>query len=153
MSNYLESADSESENESEVKSSLTEEQKILAIQESSGFKAEGNRYFGLADYGNALNLYTAGINVLKAANMPKDPLLLLNRSATYLALERYVPALNDANQGLSTTFFFHLILSLKSTFSDGNSYRIRSHELERLLATRNRSHGDDEENISYKTSS
>ncbi len=100
MSNYLDSADSGSEDESDITSNLTEAQKLSAIEESAAFKAEGNRHFGSSDYANAVEQYTAGINVLKAANMPKDPLILLNRCATYLALKRYVPALNDANQGI-----------------------------------------------------
>lgn len=99
MSDYLNSADSGSDDEKNVKS-LTEEEVALAKEEATRLKAEGNDFFGKGDYDEALIRYTGAINALKRANLPKDALILLNRSATYLALKRYVPAMNDANQGM-----------------------------------------------------
>eukprot|EP00597_Dinobryon_sp_UTEXLB2267_P013023 CAMPEP_0170122450 /NCGR_PEP_ID=MMETSP0020_2-20130122/16702_1 /TAXON_ID=98059 /ORGANISM="Dinobryon sp., Strain UTEXLB2267" /LENGTH=113 /DNA_ID=CAMNT_0010353421 /DNA_START=241 /DNA_END=582 /DNA_ORIENTATION=- len=32
--------------------------------------------------------------------MPKDPIILLNRCASYLSTKKFVPALNDANQAI-----------------------------------------------------
>lgn len=99
MSNYLDSADSGSDDEKVSKPAVSEEDKILNLQESARLKAEGNDHFSKSEFAEALEKYSKAVEVLKAANLPKDALILLNRSATYLALKRYVPALNDANQG------------------------------------------------------
>lgn len=61
-------------------------------------KTSGNDHFSAGQYEDALKCYNNALNLLKSINQPKDTVILLNRSATYLALKRYVPALNDANQ-------------------------------------------------------
>ena len=77
---------------------LDPEQLEMATAEALAQKDVGNEAFKSGDYDGALEAYTAAVNVLKAAHCKQDPLILLNRSATYLALKRYVPALYDANQ-------------------------------------------------------
>jgi tetratricopeptide (TPR) repeat protein len=73
-------------------------QQEQAIAEALAQKDLGNEAFKSGDYDSALESYTAAVNVMKAAKCKLDPVILLNRSATYLALKRYVPALYDANQ-------------------------------------------------------
>lgn len=105
MSNYLNEADSDSDGEKRTtiggveKEPLTEEQTQGILEASAALKAEGNAFFSKSEFEQALEKYTAAVSLLKESNLPKDGLILLNRSATYLALKRYVPALNDANQG------------------------------------------------------
>ena len=41
------------------------------------------------------------MNSLKEVGLPKDSILLLNRSASYLGIKKYVSALSDANQAAS----------------------------------------------------
>lgn len=110
MSNYLNEADSDSDSEKKTKvgglerEPLSEEQTQGILEASAALKAEGNAFFSKSEFEQALEKYTAAVSLLKESNLPKDGLILLNRSATYLALKRYVPALNDANQGTSTAF-------------------------------------------------
>lgn len=96
---YLNSKDSDSDEEVQnpnVTEEMLEEAKAQAIE----FKAEGNAFFSVQDYDNAIKKYTAAINCIKNVNLPKDAILLLNRSAAYIGAKRYVPALNDANQAV-----------------------------------------------------
>jgi tetratricopeptide (TPR) repeat protein len=103
MSSYLNEEDSESENEGNVqknkKEPLSEEEQASVLAMCTSLKTEGNAHFSKSEFDQALEKYTAAVNTLKEAGLPKDCLILLNRSATYLAMKRYVPALNDANQG------------------------------------------------------
>ena len=102
MSDYLNSADSDSDTESrsaKMGSDTTVEQQTDAIVKAATAKGEGNDLFGAGNYEEALLKYSEAIKTLSSAGLPKDSLILLNRSATFLALKRYVPALNDANQG------------------------------------------------------
>lgn len=99
MSSYLDTADSGSEDDNSPKLFVSEEDKATALQESARLKGEGNDHFGKSEFTEALDKYTQAVNILKKADLSRDALILLNRSATYLALKRYVPALNDANQG------------------------------------------------------
>jgi tetratricopeptide (TPR) repeat protein len=105
MSNYLNEEDSESEGEKGVGKQtgepMSEEEKESILAMCASLKTEGNGHFSKGEFEPALQKYTAAVNMLKQADLPKDGLILLNRSATYLALKRYVPALNDANQGTS----------------------------------------------------
>lgn len=107
MSSYLNEEDSESDNEQNVnkagKEPISEEERASILEMSAALKVEGNAHFSKSEFDQALGKYTAAVNALKQADLPKDSLILLNRSATYLALKRYVPALNDANQGMSNT--------------------------------------------------
>ena len=96
MSSYLDGSDSD---ENEVKQ-VDEGTKAEAIQASLLAKEEGNEKFKEGCYEEALTAYTNGVNLLKGVGMKKDvamSVVLLNRSATYLAMKRYVPALYDAN--------------------------------------------------------
>jgi tetratricopeptide (TPR) repeat protein len=97
MSSYLESADTD--DEQEVNSStFSEEQIITAKDAAAALKGEGNDAFSSGNLDLAVEKYTEALNALKKVGLPKDPIILLNRSASYLGLKRYVPALNDANQ-------------------------------------------------------
>ncbi len=97
MSSYLDSPDSDNEGEAPVTLDEEQRQALLALVQEC--KQAGNDHFGKSEYDEALQKYTDAVNMLKSNHLPKDALILLNRSATYLALQRYVPALNDANQG------------------------------------------------------
>ena len=99
MSSYLTTEDSDSD-EAEKSIQLSPEEREETLANITALKAEGNTLFSEANYESALEKYTSAINLGKKSGLPKDALILLNRSATYLALKRYVPALNDANQGL-----------------------------------------------------
>lgn len=103
MSSYLNEEDSESDVESKPKkvsvAPLNEEERAAILAQCAALKTEGNGHFSKSEFESALEKYTAAVNMLKQADLPKDSVILLNRSATYLALKRYVPALNDANQG------------------------------------------------------
>jgi len=94
MSSYLDKDDSSDEDKAEIDPVAQEQAKSEALAE----KALGNDAFGAQDFDTALEHYTNAVNVQKAARCTQDPVILLNRSATYLALKRYVPALYDANQ-------------------------------------------------------
>mmetsp|Transcript_55599 Transcript_55599/g.109754 ORF Transcript_55599/g.109754 Transcript_55599/m.109754 type:complete len:184 (+) Transcript_55599:61-612(+) len=103
MSSYLNEEDSDSDGERNVAvkgEPMTEEQTEGVVVMAAALKAEGNGHFSKGEFEEALTKYTAAVNTLKEAGLPKDCLILLNRSATYLALKRYVPALNDANQAI-----------------------------------------------------
>ena len=93
MSSYLDKDSSEDE-----AGPVDPVAQATASEEAAACKTLGNEAFGKQDYDTALEHYTKAINTLKAVNCKQDPLILLNRSATYLALKRYVPALYDANQ-------------------------------------------------------
>jgi len=95
MSSYLDRDSSDEEGAAVVVDPVAQE---LAVLEAAASKALGNEAFGQQNFDAALENYTAAVNVMKAAKCNQDPLILLNRSATYLALKRYVPALYDANQ-------------------------------------------------------
>ena len=95
MSSYLEDSDSDEE---VSKVPVDPEAVKVATEEAAAMKATGNTAFGAGNYEEALESYTAAVNALKVVRADRDPLILLNRSATYLALKRYVPALYDANQ-------------------------------------------------------
>ena len=105
MSSYLDEKDSDSDDGGKNSvgkiqlEPLTEEQREGVLAECAGLKTEGNGHFSKSEFEEALAKYTAAVNLLKTSDLPKDSLILLNRSATFLALKRYVPALNDANQG------------------------------------------------------
>jgi tetratricopeptide (TPR) repeat protein len=101
MSNYLDSGDSSDEENKALKPGGVETLEIdkeHILELCAGLKASGNTCFGSGDFDGAVKDYTEAVNLLKNSRLPKDSLILLNRSATYLALKRYVPALNDANQ-------------------------------------------------------
>ena len=113
MSSYLEEADSDSEEtarrgrkkaggegggEGDGGATIDPESQLKAIENAASLKQEGNVFFGTNDFANALLKYTAAVSELKSAGCPSDCNILLNRSATYLALKRYVPALHDASQ-------------------------------------------------------
>jgi tetratricopeptide (TPR) repeat protein len=108
MSNYLDTADSGSDEDEKVGTVTSPEEKEFALQDCARIKGEGNDHFSKSEFQEALTKYSEALNTLKNANLPKDALILLNRCASYLALKRFVPALNDANQGL--TLFFGLVL-------------------------------------------
>ena len=101
MSDYLNEADSDAEDDANAGSELSPADVQTVLAKCQEFKGAGNNHFSAGEYDSALQQYTNAVNALKAVNLPKDCLILLNRSATYLALKRYVPALNDANQGIS----------------------------------------------------
>ena len=115
---YLETGDSSDEEGGQGKPQvgmveLTEDEKAAILELCAGLKASGNTFFGNHEYDGALKDYTEAVTQLKKANLPRDVLILLNRSATYLALKRFVPALNDANQGRETIrAFTHRIFHL-----------------------------------------
>ncbi len=73
--------------------------KAAVLEAVQQLKAEGNAHFSKSEFDQALSKYSQAVVLLKKAELPRDVLILLNRSATYLALKRYVPAMNDAIQG------------------------------------------------------
>jgi tetratricopeptide (TPR) repeat protein len=109
MSSYLDGNDSDSDREETAGVSLSEDELAILTQSVKDLKAEGNAHFAKSEFEEALAIYSSAINIMKENRLEKDPLILLNRSATYLALKRYVPALNDANQGLQ--YIAHMSLS------------------------------------------
>ena len=121
MSSYLNESDSDSDGgNTKVKTStepLSEEQTAEILAMSASLKSEGNSHFSKGELEEALAKYTAAVNTLKEADLPKDALILLNRSATYLGLKRYVPALNDANQGLTKHFLHSLLFASYNPFN------------------------------------
>jgi tetratricopeptide (TPR) repeat protein len=97
MSTYL---DGESSDEEVLKKNSMTESEINEISKTcTELKALGNGFFSNNQFEEALEKYSEALNLQKNNGIPKDSLVLLNRSATYLALKKYVPALNDANQG------------------------------------------------------
>lgn len=122
MSDYLNSEDSDNEETAHTKSELSEADKEEVLKICAELKAEGNSLYSKQDYDNALKSYSSAILKLKSVGLPQDSLLFLNRSATYLAVKRYVPALNDANIGTNQPCLFcPLILIFHS-----HSHRDRS---------------------------
>lgn len=107
MSDYLNGSDSESENEKE-KIVLDEATRADILQTALNLKTEANQKFSAASYEDAVKIYSEAIKLLKENGLDRDPILFLNRSASYMALKRFVPALNDANQGLCPSQLFLL---------------------------------------------
>ena len=104
MSNYFDGSDTSDEETSKNLNAtqsntpdLTVEEKEALLEKCKSIKDEGNSHFSKANYDDALLKYTEALKLLKEGKQGKDPVIMLNRSATYLALKRYVPALNDAN--------------------------------------------------------
>lgn len=95
MSSYLDGDDTDDEKVDT--GPVDPEAQKTASEEALALKEQGNESFKAADYTSALKFYTDALKLLDGAKCPKDSLILLNRSATYLALKRYVPALYDAN--------------------------------------------------------
>jgi tetratricopeptide (TPR) repeat protein len=100
-SSYLNSEDSDSDKEDKIAQNITisEEERLVIIDRTISLKAEGNSYFSKAEYFEAESKYSEAVLLLKKSNLPADTIILLNRCATYLALRKFVPALNDANKG------------------------------------------------------
>ena len=121
MSTYLNEKDSDSDDGDKKGAGvtnadpLTEEEREALLATCAALKTEGNGHFSKSEFEDALAKYTAAVNLLKTSNLPRDAVILLNRSATYLALKRFVPALNDANQGITVHLLFNSTLLL--TFS------------------------------------
>jgi len=76
----------------------SEEEVALAKDTAAVSKAAGDDAFRSKDFDTALASYSEAINALKRAGLTPDSVILANRSATYLALKRYVPACHDAIQ-------------------------------------------------------
>lgn len=98
MSSYLEEDSSGNEEDIKVECKLSEEEVKTVNDKCLILKTEGNELFNAKDYENALVKYTEIIKLLKSSNLPLDDVILCNRSATYMALKRYVPASHDALQ-------------------------------------------------------
>ena len=98
MSDYLNEADTDDEESNREQIAVDPEAQRIASEEAASQKALGNTAFGAKNFDEALTHYSRAIKLLKEARCPRDPLILLNRSATYLALKRYVPAHYDASQ-------------------------------------------------------
>lgn len=109
MSSYLDTPDSDQESIDEPNVEITEAEKVEAKQLMLDLKTVGNDHFTKGEYEEALQKYTEAMNLCKKFQLEKDATILLNRAATYLALKRYVPALNDANQGKYLITSHHLI--------------------------------------------
>lgn len=99
MSRYLEEEDSDEEGGGgKAQIEMDPEAQRVATEEAQALKTAGNAAFGKQDFAEALVHYSAAVKLLKDTHCPRDALILLNRSATYLALKRFVPALHDATQ-------------------------------------------------------
>ena len=98
MSEYLNDPDTDDEGVAEGGPAVDPETQRIASEEAAALKTQGNAAFGAKDYDAALTHYSAAVKLLKDARCPRDGLILLNRSATYIALKRFVPALYDATQ-------------------------------------------------------
>jgi tetratricopeptide (TPR) repeat protein len=97
MSTFFE--EDSSGDETTAKSVPRSEEEIAAAKESSlTNKAAGDDAFRAKNFDEALASYTGAINALKSAGLPSDSVILANRSATYLALKRFIPACHDAIQ-------------------------------------------------------
>jgi len=115
MSTYLDSADSDDDLTSKLSSCVIGEAEISTIKESCiRLKAEGNEFFAQSSFDDAIEKYSEAIKLLKDANLPKDPIILLNRCASYLSVKKFVPALNDANQGTEVLIFILVHICLRS---------------------------------------
>ncbi|KIY61303.1 hypothetical protein CYLTODRAFT_427598 [Cylindrobasidium torrendii FP15055 ss-10] len=72
----------------------------MSIQEE--LKAEGNKFFGAKNYAQAIEKYSAAIQLYEAAadigDHPKVAVLYANRAACYLNLKEYLSAISDAKQ-------------------------------------------------------
>lgn len=97
-SSYLHDDDSEEERVDSIHYSVEEIAKIT--ETVMKLKAEGNDFFANGNFDEAISKYSEAIDTLKRLKVSKDPIILLNRCAAFLSVKRYVPALNDANQGL-----------------------------------------------------
>lgn len=95
MSTFFDEPDSDEEGN---KVQVSPEEVELALGSVAKTKAEGGEFFKAGNYDEALKSYTACVKTLKDAGLPRDAIILANRSATYLALKRYVPACHDAMQ-------------------------------------------------------
>jgi hypothetical protein len=104
MSSYLESGDSTDESVDNEKA-ISEEELAQVKEECAQLKAAGNELFSQSLYTEAIVKYSEAVKILKNAHLPKDSIILLNRCAAYLAINKYVPALNDANQGDYIQYF------------------------------------------------
>ena len=102
---YFDSNDSDSDdgqrgaasaNSTEITTSMMEDAKVAAL----AAKSEGNALFSVGKFEETIAKYSEAMAALKSVNLPKDSVLHLNRSASYISLKRYVPALNDANQAI-----------------------------------------------------
>ena len=98
MSSYHESEDS-TDDSVDYEKSISEEELANIKEECLQLKAVGNELFSQSFYPEAIVKYSEAVKILKNARLPKDSIILLNRCAAYLAINKYVPALNDANQG------------------------------------------------------
>jgi tetratricopeptide (TPR) repeat protein len=58
------------------------------------FKIEGNNYFKIKDYHNAINSYT------KAIKIKPTEILYINRALSYMRLEQHEDALGDVENSL-----------------------------------------------------
>lgn len=113
MTSYLDTPDSDQESVEDQSVEVTDAEKQEARQLVADLKAAGNDHFTKGEYEPALQIYTEAVNLFKKFRLEKDATILLNRAATFLALKRYVPALNDANQGtpyplLQTFIYLHI---------------------------------------------
>eukprot|EP01039_Chlorochromonas_danica_P008505 gene8505-9375_t len=100
MASYLDTPDSDQESASPELVELTEAEKVAILSQVSASRVQGNDHFAQGQYEDALTQYNEAVNLLKKNHLDKDVVILLNRAATFLALKRYVPALNDANQAI-----------------------------------------------------
>eukprot|EP01036_Dinobryon_divergens_P023298 gene23298-31626_t len=99
MSSYLESGDSTDDSVDNEKA-ISEEELAQIKEECVQLKSAGNELFSQSLYTEAIVKYSEAVKILKNAHLPKDSIILLNRCAAYLAINKYVPALNDANQAI-----------------------------------------------------
>jgi tetratricopeptide (TPR) repeat protein len=99
MASYLDGPDSDDDGKApKAPAKVYTEAEVQAAKEAAlALKGEGNEAFAASNFDEAAAKYTQALNALKGAGLPPDVLILLNRSASYLGLKRYVPALNDAN--------------------------------------------------------
>lgn len=98
MSSYLDEADTDDEGAAVSDVPVDPEAQRIATEEAAELKAMGNTAFGAKNFEEALTHYSRAIKLLKDARCTRDPLILLNRSATFIALKRFVPAHYDASQ-------------------------------------------------------
>ena len=119
MSSYLESGDSTDDSVDNNEKAMSEEELALIKEECAQLKAAGNELFSQSVFSEAIIKYSEAVKILKNARLPKDSIILLNRCAAYLAINKYVPALNDANQGTEfEATIFGFMIKLKNVFSN-----------------------------------
>jgi len=94
-SNFFDGSDSDEE---ATAPKVSAEEVEFAQADVIKAKENGGQHFKDQNFEEALACYTTCVNTLKKAGLPRDPVILANRSATYLALKRYVPACHDAMQ-------------------------------------------------------